>query len=134
MKVLLVEDSRILRERLRTLLAGMAQVVVVGETDNESDAIRYLEIHGPDTVVLDLLLHSGSGLSVLETVKAQHPEITVVVFTNYSQPEYRAKCMALGADYFFDKTTDFEAFSLCLQTLSQSPLGSASVPRHGAVT
>jgi len=128
MKILLVEDSRVLRERLRSLIAGIPHAVLVGESDNEAEAIRCVESYSPDTVVLDLKLKSGSGLSVLEHIQATHPGTTVVVLTNYGQAEYRDKCLALGATHFFDKTRDYEAFTLCLQALGQDtgPLPSTS--------
>lgn len=117
MKILLVEDSRVLRERVRALIGEIPDAVLVGETDNEADAVRYLDEHRPDTVVLDLKLKSGSGLSVLEHITALYPAVTVIVLTNYGQAEYREKCMALGARYFFDKSMDFAAFSLCMRAL-----------------
>jgi DNA-binding NarL/FixJ family response regulator len=118
MKILLVEDSRVLRERLRSLIAELPHAVVVGEADNERDALHCLSTYRPDTLVLDLKLKSGSGLSVLEHVKASYPQTTVLVLTNCGQPEYRGKCMDLGADYFFDKSRDFDAFSLCLNGMT----------------
>lgn len=122
MKILLVEDSRILRERLRRLIAVIPNAHLVAEADNESDASSYLEQQLPDIAVVDIRLKTGSGLSVLEHIKARYPATVVIVLTNYGQEEYRSKCMALGAHYFFDKTVDIEAFGTLLQALSQAEL------------
>lgn len=131
MKILLVEDSRVLRERVRGLIAEVPNAALVGETDNEVDALHYLDEYRPDVVVLDLKLKSGSGLSVLEHIAAVYPQVVVVVLTNYGQPEYRVKCMSLGASHFFDKSMDFEAFSLCMHALSRPKLDQASLSVHG---
>jgi len=50
---------------------------------------------------------SGSGISVLEEVKRRDDSPTVIMLTNYPYPQYRKKCMDAGADYFFDKSSEF---------------------------
>ena len=136
MKILMVEDSRILRDRLRRMLAEMPYVALVGETDNEADARLGLEKHRPDLVVLDLRLRSGSGLSVLEFIKARYPSMTVLILTNYGQAEYRSKCLNLGANEFFDKSCDIDSFAQCVRTLSQAQAEAAapSAPRSATQT
>ena len=120
MKILLVEDSRILRARLRSMIAAIPNADLVAETDNEGDALSYLEIHNPGIAILDIHLKTGSGLSVLEYIKAVYPTTTIVVLTNYAQAEYRTKCLALGAHYFFDKTADIEHFDKLIHDLCQA--------------
>lgn len=117
MSVLLVEDSRILRDRLRGLVSDIPNVSVAGEADSEESAGQSFSQIQPDVVVLDLRLKSGSGLAVLEQIKSQVPQTVVVVLTNYSQTEYRQKCSRLGADYFFDKSQDIEVFAHLLARL-----------------
>lgn len=119
MKILLVEDSRVLRDRIRRMVDAVPQAALVAETDSEDDALVQLDALLPDVAVIDLRLRVGSGLSVLEHIKAMHPGMITIVLTNYGQPEYREKCLALGADYFFDKTRDIEAFRVVLGELSQ---------------
>ena len=61
-----------------------------------------------DAMVLDLQLRHGTGLGVLRALISRRPPNTkVIVLTNYAFPQYRAKSMALGADYFFDKSREF---------------------------
>lgn len=110
MKVLLVEDSRILRERLRGLIREIPGVQIVAEADAEADARARIDLLHPEVIVLDLRLRSGSGLSVLDYVKAKQPDSIVIVLTNYGDAEYRNKCINLGADYFFDKSRDIDTF------------------------
>jgi DNA-binding NarL/FixJ family response regulator len=61
----------------------------------------------PDVVTLDISLKPGSGISVLENIKKQHPEIKVIVLTNYTDEFSANSCKRAGADYFFDKTFQF---------------------------
>jgi two-component system, NarL family, response regulator DevR len=120
MKVMLVEDSRVLRDRIRAMIAAIPKTNLVAETGSELDALGYLEKLRPHVVVIDLRITSGSGLSVLEHIKAMYPEMTTIVLTNYGQVEYRNKCMALGADYFFDKSLNIEEFNMLLVNLQLS--------------
>lgn len=119
MKILLVEDSGILRDRLRDIINAIPRTVLVAETDNEDDARYQLDKHSPDVAVIDLRLRSGSGFSVIEHIKAMHSATTMIVLTNLAQPEYRAKCMKLGAHYFFDKSKGIPAFTRLLADLGE---------------
>ncbi|SDI45119.1 response regulator transcription factor [Propionivibrio dicarboxylicus] len=110
MKLLLVEDSRLLRERLRGMIRAIPGCEIVAEADTELDARLRVDQQRPDVVVLDLRLRGGSGLSVLDYVKARLPDVIIIVLTNYGDAEYRARCLDLGADYFFDKSRDIDTF------------------------
>ena len=68
-------------------------------------AIRRLK---PDVVILDIHLPGSSGIEVLEAIKKDKPAPIVIMFTNYPYPQYRKRCMDLGADFFFDKSTEHE--------------------------
>jgi DNA-binding response OmpR family regulator len=62
----------------------------------------------PDVAILDICLAKGSGIQVLETVKSNGPSPVVIMLTAFPYPQYRTKCLEAGADYFFDKLTEFE--------------------------
>lgn len=120
MKILLVEDSRTFRDRLRGIIGTIPDAILVAEADNEDDARSHLDKYRPDIAVVDLRLKSGSGLSVIEHIKVVHSGTTVIVLTNRAQTEYRVKCMELGARCFFDKSKDIGAFTDLLADLSSS--------------
>jgi len=108
LRVVLVEDSPDIRARLAESLAEIPNLDIVGEADTERDAVALLTKGTWDAVVLDLQLRHGTGLSVLKSLeKSGSNDGKVMVFTNYSFPVYREKSMALGADFFFDKTREF---------------------------
>jgi DNA-binding NarL/FixJ family response regulator len=107
-RVFLVEDSALIRERLLQLLAGLDGVEVVGDADNAVDAIAGIVAAAPDAVVLDIKLKNGSGIDVLKRIKQSLPSVTVIMLTNYATNEYRRRCLEAGAEYFLDKTNEFE--------------------------
>jgi len=126
MTILLVEDSRILRDRLRSCIGEIPNALLVAETDNEEGARGHLERHRPDVAIIDLRLNGGSGLSVIEHIKAVYAATTMIVLTNYAQEEYQAKCKALGVHYFFDKAKGNAAITNLLADMSKSKADEAS--------
>ena len=107
-RILIVDDSRIVRERLMAMVSELPGVEVVGEADIAFEAISAIRRLKPDLVVLDISMPGGSGIYVLETIKREMPTPMVVMLTNFVSDAYRQKCIQLGVDHFFDKTTEFE--------------------------
>ena len=128
--LLIVEDSVVVRARLRALLAEDDSVNVVAEAASAAEAIERFRVHVPDAVVLDLQLTDSSGLEVLRHVKKACPRCTVIMLTNHTQQEFRDACHKEGADHFFHKSTEFDRVADVLAALSQSqnPQGSDSTP------
>ena len=127
-RVLLVEDSVPVRQRIRSMIEEADAGAVVGETGSVAAAVGLFLKHQPDAVVLDLSLTDGSGLNVLRQVKSLDPGVSVVVLTNYASPESREQCLGLGADHYFDKSMEFERVPEVLRDL----LGGGNWDARGA--
>lgn len=106
--VLIVEDSVIIRARLRALLAEQDAIHVVAEAAEAGEAIKQFGLSTPEAVVLDLQLRQSSGLDVLRHIRRTGAQCLVIMLTNHVQPEFRQACQQHGADYFFHKATEFE--------------------------
>ncbi len=109
LKVFLVEDSPLIRERLIEEIACTRETEFVGCADSETDAVDKLSKLECDAIVLDINLARGTGFEVLRWVRAnraRRPQ--VIIFTSYAYPYYRHLTMELGADFFLDKATDFK--------------------------
>ena len=119
MKVFIADDSQILRERLKTMLSDFPEVEISGQAQDTPEAIRSIKELKPDVVILDIRMPGGSGIEVLQSIKKDRPEIKVIVFTNYPYPQYRKKCMDLGADFFFAKATESDQIPVAVSELIQ---------------
>jgi DNA-binding NarL/FixJ family response regulator len=118
LSVLLVEDSRVLAERLRETLLSVPGVQLAGTVDSEADALAVLQRQPVDVVLLDLHLRQGTGFGVLRAIPNDQVRKTVViVLTNYDLAEYRRAAAALGARHFLDKLRDFERLPILLQEI-----------------
>jgi DNA-binding NarL/FixJ family response regulator len=119
-QVLLVEDSLPVRQRIRSLIEESCSAEVVGEVGSIAAACFLLHDHPVDAVVLDLHLWDGDGCKVLEEVKRTHPECVVIVLTSFSDAVDRLRCLQLQADFFFDKTKEFERVPEVLASLGRA--------------
>ena len=117
MKVFLVEDAPLLRERL-TALIGSVGASTIGHAEGAREAIDGILAARPDVVVLDLHLKEGNGFDVLRAVRKAAPGIAFFVLTNHPHEGYRASAERLGARGFFDKTAEFEKLRQALAAAS----------------
>ena len=107
-RVLIVDDSEVIRQRLVSLISDIEGVELAGEAVDVQSAIRQWQSIKPDIVILDLRMPDGGGINVLREIKKQSHETVVAVLTNYPLVAYRKRCAEFGADFFFDKATEFE--------------------------
>jgi DNA-binding NarL/FixJ family response regulator len=108
MKVFIVEDSVIIRGRIILNLTSMSGVWVCGVSGIATEAIELIEKEKPDIAIIDIRIIGGSGLEVLQKAKEANPSLIAIILTNYPFSEYKEKCLELGADFFFDKSTEFD--------------------------
>jgi len=101
------------------MLADLSEVDVVGEAGDAPSAIQLVQDLSPDVAVLDISMPGGGGLEVLKQMQhREHPPVSIML-TNYPYPEYRQKCMEAGAEFFFDKSSEFDKVPMVLKVLSR---------------
>ena len=118
LRVLLVEDSRVLAERLRETLDGLEQVELVGSVADETAAVTAARENHVDVIILDLQLKEGTGFGVVQRLGKSRPK--VIVFTNYMLPEYQRLASSLGIEYFLNKSLDYERLPQLLAEIGAS--------------
>lgn len=107
-RVLIADDSEQIRERLAALLAESSQIRIIGQAGNIVEAMNAVRCLKPDTVILDIRMPGGSGIDLLKKIKTHYPAIKVIMLTNFDYDQYRRQCRQVGADYFLNKTMEFE--------------------------
>lgn len=120
MKILIADDSAIMRERLKAMISKITELENISQAENVLEAISSFQQLSHDAVILDIRIPGGSGIDVLRRIKtSDHPPL-VVILTNYPYPQYRRKYMDAGADFFFDKSTEFDKVIQVLKQLGQN--------------
>lgn len=119
MRILIVDDSAIVRERLAAMMAQLSESIeLIGHAQDAQEAREAIECLKPDLVVLDIRMPAGNGIDVLREIKKETSGPVVLILTNYPYPQYRKTCMQAGADYFFDKSAEFGKIAEVLQELT----------------
>jgi len=118
MKILIADDSADFRERIRNSVLRNQNVLVVGECVNGIEAMQLLKKTKPDMIILDIRMPLMNGIQVLKKIKEQGISTISCILTNYPSEQYRKRCLAEGADYFFNKSDDFEKFNLAVEKVS----------------
>ncbi|MGC3958607.1 MAG: response regulator [Verrucomicrobiota bacterium] len=123
-RVVLVDDSAVVRERVAATLSSLGGVQVVGQAGDVPDGLRLVRETKPDLLILDIGLPGESGITLLETAKQEQLVPLIMMLTNQDHPKLRQHCAELGADFYFHKPTEFEKMiDLCfeLANFQQNP-------------
>jgi len=122
LRVLLVEDSKVLLERLAEAIRQIPDVELIGTADTEAAAVAAVKRDKIDVVILDLHLKQGTGFGVMRALAATQLKPRIIVLTNYDLPEYKNAALALGATHFLDKARDYGRLPEVLHELCEEHL------------
>jgi len=119
MKIVIVDDSVLLRDRLRDSLSVIDNIEIVGEAFDGKEALLMIKDRNPDFVILDIRMPDMNGIEVLEKLKEGECKSKICIFTNYPYQQYKQRCLDGGANYFFDKNQDFSELIETVTLLSK---------------
>jgi DNA-binding NarL/FixJ family response regulator len=125
LKVFISDDSATVRERLVTMALDLPAIAVVGQAQDVPGSLHAIDQTRPDVVILDIRMPGGNGIEVLRRLKKMNPAPKVIMLTNFAYVQYRTKCAEAGADFFFDKSTEFDKLP---QALEEVRRGLRAVP------
>jgi DNA-binding NarL/FixJ family response regulator len=108
MKIVIADDSTLLRERIKSLLNCLEEKLVIYEAENGMEALQLIEDKKPDLAILDISMPEINGIEVLKKIKESKLKTKVCILTNYPYPQYKKSCIEAGTDYFLSKSEDFE--------------------------
>jgi DNA-binding NarL/FixJ family response regulator len=120
--LLIVDDSELIRTSLRALLGSVAGIASIREASTLSEALVSVQADPPSLVILDMNLPDGLGMDIIKPLKQISPVVWIAVFTIHADPSFSKRCMALGADWFFDKATETDSLLEVVRQLAAHPL------------
>ena len=118
-KILIVDDHVIVREGLKALLELEPEIRVVDESNSVLDAIRKVEECAPDLVLMDLKMPGLSGIEGCRLIKKSHPQVKVVLLTNYEDEEFVHEAMNVQADGYVLKNVKRGDLALIIKTVME---------------
>ena len=114
--ILLVDDHRIVREGLRTLLAQQPDREVVGEEADGREAVEKSRLLRPDVVVMDIAMPELNGVEATRLVLSELPATRVVALSMYADRRFVAEILRAGALGYVLKDGAFEELALAIRT------------------
>lgn len=119
MKLLLVEDSELIRARLLSWIEPLSGITHIDAVHTLAQTLEHVHQHSPDLLILDLSLPDGNAVHRINTLRAMAPDMVIAIYTNDTSDFTRDKCLHAGADWFFDKSREFhELMTLVRQEIA----------------
>jgi two-component system, NarL family, response regulator DevR len=130
-RILIVDDHAVVRIGLRTLLASSAGFRVVGEAGTVAEAITLAVQARPDVVLMDVRLPDGSGVEACRRIKAENPDMRVVMLTSYQDEEAIVGAVMAGASGYLLKQADSDRLT---QAIRDAAAGDSTLDPRAAGT
>ncbi|MBI5585934.1 MAG: response regulator transcription factor [Deltaproteobacteria bacterium] len=112
LRVLVADDHALFRQGLKKILEEMADVEVVGESGDGLELIALIDTLKPDMILLDISMPNVRGIEAIAKIKANHPEVKILIVTMHNDKECLCQAMTAGADgYFLKQEVGTELFS-----------------------
>jgi DNA-binding NarL/FixJ family response regulator len=118
-RVVLVDDQTLIREGIRGLLALSSEIEVVADGEDGDDALRLVEFHHPDVLLLDLRMPRRDGLSVLEELSERDSATATLVLTTFDDDEMVFRAMRAGAKGFLLKDVTLDQLVEAIRELAR---------------
>jgi len=118
-RVLLVDDHKIVRDGLRSLLAKQSGIEVVGEADNGRDGVRLVHDLSPDIAVMDIGMRDLNGIDATRQLTADCPGTHVIALSMHSDRQYVSAMLAAGADGYLLKDSAFDELASAIRTVCE---------------
>jgi len=118
-RVLLADDHAIVREGLRTILGFQEGIEVVGEASDGQEAVDLTQKLLPDVVLMDIRMSKLDGVEATRRIKAQNPQIGVIVLTNYDDDRYVFEGIEAGASGYLLKDISSDDLAEAIRRVAQ---------------
>lgn len=104
LRILIVDDHAVVRRGLLQLLAeGLQQELTLDESGNGQDALRKVELHNYDLMLLDISLPGRNGLEILKQIKAGRPQLPILILSMHPEEQYAVRALKAGASGYLTK-------------------------------
>lgn len=105
-RVILADDHALVRQGIRRFLEESGQITVVAEAEDGERALELVAEHQPDIAILDIRMPKISGVDLARLIKAEHPQVRILVLTAYDDDPYVFALVQAGVDGYILKTAD----------------------------
>ena len=118
-RVLLVDDHKIVRDGLKSMLAKQMDIEVVGEAENGREALEAVRSLQPAVVVMDIAMRELNGVDATRQIIAHYPDVRVVALSMHAESRYISEMLAAGAAGYLLKDCAFDELATAIRTVSE---------------
>lgn len=120
--VLLVDDHKLIRDGLKSIIKTTKDINVVNEFSNGTDAIKYLEKEATniDIILMDITMPELDGIDTTEIIKKLHPKINIIALTMHAEEAYIIKMIKAGALGYVLKDSSKEILIEAIETVAKN--------------
>lgn len=102
-KIIIVDDHRIVREGLKQIISDTSDISVVDEASNGQEAINKIRNNDCDVMLLDISMPGRSGLEILKEIKNESPKLSILILTMHPEEQYAVRVLRAGASGYLTK-------------------------------
>jgi DNA-binding NarL/FixJ family response regulator len=122
LKILLVDDHRLFRDGLRTLLTEQQDIDVIGETVDGLSAIKFVEERKPDIVLMDISMPGLNGIETTRKILAINKSVRIVILSMHSDQRFVIESLKAGATGYLLKDCAFEELLEAIHSTAQNQI------------
>ena len=116
-KVLIVDDSAIIRKSFKELMKDYEQIDVIGECSDGNEVLDFLRSTKVDVILMDIKMKDMNGIEATKLVKEKYPMVKVIAFTMYDEEIFREKMIEAGASAYLLKETEIDEIIDTIQSI-----------------
>ncbi len=118
-RIVLADDHTMIRSGIKMLLRDASDITVVGEAENGEEAIRAVQEHTPDVLVIDLAMPKMSGIDAIRIIRKKYPAIKILVLTMHENEEYVLQIFKAGASGYVVKTAGRDELTAAIRAVAK---------------
>ena len=118
-RVLLVDDQKTVREKLKASLESEPDIEIVGTASDGVSAIEQVERLLPDVIIMNMEMPSLDGASATKQITNRFIETKVIIHTSYDSDEYIVKSLAMGAKGYLLKSLDHQDLAIAIRNINK---------------
>jgi DNA-binding NarL/FixJ family response regulator len=117
--IFIADNELLYLEALQRIFASIPRIKVVGQAGNGQEALRQIQLHRPDVVLLNVDMPDMNGFEIVRSIRHSHIPSIVIMISDQTNPYCRAASIEAGADFFLDKFFESQKIGPIVETLLQ---------------
>lgn len=114
----MADDHPVVRQGLKETIDEAQDMTTIGEAADACETLKAVRSHQPDVLVMDLNMPGRAGLDLVKRLRAEHPNLAILVLSICQEELYALRVLQAGADGYLDKMAAIDAVTTALRTVA----------------